>query len=181
MEMFHRLNCNSDGSVIEIVEHDPKGNKLNCIRGTGKSATTTPAKAQGRALYGFVEAYRATGDDRWLLAAKRCGEYSLKALEVNGIPNYDLKDANHILPDSSAGALIAHAFLNLYKETDEERWNEGANKLLRGLVSTCLSQDEMFPGILEKGILNVNLDQPTCQSHIHGDFHFIEAIKKISH
>ncbi len=82
-------------------------------------------------MMGYIDAYRAFGNNDWLEAAKKNAWFILKKqMQPDGRLNRNYKDGissiNAFLDDY---ALTAEAFIDLYQATFDEAWLERAHKL----------------------------------------------------
>lgn len=105
-----------NGSTFHSVRFDETtGRRL--WRGTvqGWRDSSTWARGQSWAVYGFTTAYRETGDRRMLTVARRTADYALRHLPTDGVPywDYGLARSRTTFRDASAGAVLASALLEL--------------------------------------------------------------------
>lgn len=66
-------------------------------------------------LYGFINTYRHSGDERFLNTAKRIAHYFISALPEDQVPYWDfrLADDERMFKDSSAASIAASGLLEL--------------------------------------------------------------------
>lgn len=97
-------------SLSHIVEFDPEtGERAAVHGGRGYAADSGWSRGTAWALYGMSLAYRYTGYDRYLQAAKRVAHYFIANLPEDSVPYWDFR-----LPSDVAHSAIrrrAHARL----------------------------------------------------------------------
>jgi len=173
-----------DGSTWQSVHYDTLTGKI-IKKHTHQGFTDSSCWSRGQSwgLYGFIEAYRATGLSEFLESAIKLGDYIINHLPSNGVPWYDYDDPGRF-KDTSAGAIAAAAFLNLSgivtADSDKEKYNEAAYHILNGLIANHLTPfaDQNGPtGILRNGCYQIfnNADSET----IWGDYYLMEALGKV--
>jgi hypothetical protein len=177
-----------DGSTYHVVQYD--GNTGAVLwRGTfaGASDSSTWARGQSWAIYGFTMAYRETGDARFLNTAQRLADYYLTNVPADYVPYWDYQAPG--IPneprDSSAAAIALSAFLELSQKAtnsaDSARYWQGAQHIFGSLSSAnYLAEGSTSSGILLHG---VGETPPLSSSEIdvsliYGDYYFIEALKR---
>lgn len=110
---FYRA-FNPDGSVFDNAATGCDRNGF----GTSKFNTTHPVRF-------LVDLYFASGDTRYLKAAKAAGEYAyIHTTEANAYVGGTPDNGNTV--DKEAGAEALHAFLALYDATGNRKWLRAA-------------------------------------------------------
>jgi unsaturated chondroitin disaccharide hydrolase len=172
-----------DGSTYHVVTFDPATGLVRS-KGTaqGYSATSTWARGQAWAIYGFTMTYRETGDARFLDTARRTADYFLAHLPSAQVPYWDFQAPN--IPneprDSSAAAIAASGLLELSRlEPDvirQHNYLSGALAMLGALASPAyLAEGTANSAILLHGTNNKpGGDYDT--GLIWGDYYFLEAL-----
>ncbi|QNL52387.1 glycoside hydrolase family 88 protein [Olivibacter sp. SDN3] len=178
----------SDYSSYHVVDYHPENGTVNRkATWQGAANTSSWARGQGWALYGFTMMYRDTRDEKYLKQAEGIAKFILNHpnLPEDKIPYWDF-DAPLIpfaVRDASAGALIASALLELgqYVKAEEKQWYvEHAEKMIRSLASNDYrSKPGENGGFLlthSTGALPLNseIDIPI----IYADYYFLEALKR---
>lgn len=176
-----RYNLNSDGSTVQMVEFDPVShNRIGGIKLNGFSEESCLSRGQARAIEGFVNAYKATGEERFLKRAMKCADYFITHLPDDRVPFYDFKDPNKDIPrDSSAAAIGAHALLDLAGVSGKESYRRAAILILHSLATHYLSTDPNYQGSLRHACINKNKSFGHDCSVIYGDYPFLDALGKI--
>lgn len=173
----------SDGSTYHEVNYNPSTGTVNTKRTyQGYSDSSTWARGQAWAIYGFTMAYRETGDMRFLTTARKVADYYLSRLPSDKVPYWDFDAPN--IPneprDSSAAAIAASGLFELsFRETDATRklnYFNAAKSMLNSLSSLIyLAQGTTNRAILLHGTYSKpggNYDTGT----IWGDYYFLEAL-----
>ena len=171
-----------DGSVCHIVKFDENGvNPPVECEGQGYSVGSSWTRGQGWAIYGFIQSYQWTKEERYLLTSKKVADYFLSEAEKI---DYKIKcdfrqPAEPELYDSSAAALAACGMIEIYKETKEEKYLEGAKKLIEACDKYfCPWDDENDEALMNFGCAMHR--EPKHQSLIYGDFYFFRAVCVLS-
>lgn len=130
-----------DGSTYHVVSYDSTNGEV-LWRGTwqGYSDSSTWARGESWALYGFTMAYRYTRDRRFLRQAQEVAHYILTNdhLPDNGIPywDYEAPKIPDTQRDASAAAIMASAFIELSHYAapeDSTCYVDAAGKILNTL------------------------------------------------
>ena len=103
-----------DGSTFEVADFNPTTGAL-MSQGTfaGFSDSSTWARGQAWALYGFVQAYQTSDNPAFLTTAEDVANYFVGQLPANCIPPWDF-DAPGTQPvDTSAAAIAADGLVML--------------------------------------------------------------------
>jgi len=122
--------------------------------------------------------YENTGDKKYLNAAQRCADNFIEKSACK-TPAWDfcLPDEEEFIPDTSAGACAASAFVTMagYVE-DSEKYINAAKDILVDLYERYKSDGELLlTGGTGKKPKNVNVNVGL----IYGDFYFLEALRKL--
>jgi len=178
----------ADNSTFQRVLYSTVNGSLT-FQGTraGYSNTSTWARGQAWAIYGFTMAYRETGYLPFLDAAKRVAIYYLTNTPSDYVPYWDFDAPNipNAPRDSSAAAITLSALVQLSQlETNLQAgatlW-AGAHNILESLGFT----NYLAQGTSSKGILLHGTGEPpqfpdpeVNVSLIYGDYYFIEALRR---
>ena len=134
------------------------------------------ARGQSWGLYGYTMMYRMTGEQRYLEQAVKIADYLLPRLPEDSIPNWDY-DADVQMKDSSAGAIMASALIELYGFTQNKEYLATAEHQLRSLCSkeylAPLGENGHF--ILKHGVGHLPKNSEVDVPLSYGDYYFIEA------
>ncbi len=166
-----------DGSAYHILVYNENTGKIVETRsGQGESTTSAWARGQSWGLYGFTMMYRMSGDERYLQQAERIANYLISRLEGDYIPNWDYDSAIK-QKDSSAGAIMASALLELYSITHNKSYRRIAECQLKALISDeyMAKQGENGYFILKHGVGNLPGNSEIDVPLSYGDYYFVEA------
>jgi unsaturated chondroitin disaccharide hydrolase len=170
----------SDGSTFEVADFDPTTGAL-LSQGTfaGFSDSSTWARGQAWALYGFVQAYQTSNDPAFLTTAEEVASYFVGHSPANGIPPWDF-DAPGTQPvDTSAAAIAADGLVMLSTVAGtsalKAEYLTDAENILGSLSSLYLGpasgESVLFDGFPGNGGTNTAL--------IYGDYYFTEALLRL--
>ena len=176
-----KFNINEDGSIIQIVEFNPNTTiPVRGIKSNGFSENSCLSRGQARAIKGFVAAYEATKEERFLETAEQCARYFIENLPQDNVPFYDFKDPNKDIPkDSSAASIASSGLLDLFSVTSKIEYKLAAKKILKSLSTRYLSKEKDYQGMLLHACSNRNKGANVDVSLIYGDYHFIESLNKV--
>ncbi|WP_405113960.1 glycoside hydrolase family 88 protein [Paenibacillus sp. FSL K6-1217] len=184
-ETAMQYGVREDGSTKHILSFDPAtGAYLENFGGQGYSAESCWSRGAAWGLYGFINTYRHTGDERFLNTAKRIAHYFIAALPEDQVPHWDfrLADDKRIARDSSAAAIAASGLLELadiLPAGEKSLYASAAERILRSLTESYATWDQ--PGheaILLHGA--VSGDSHMDVSLIYGDYFYVEAVAKLN-
>ena len=147
------------------------------LEGQGFSVGSSWTRGQGWAIYGFVQSYQWTNEERYLDTSKKVADYFISEAEKN---NWKIKcdfaqPEDEELYDSSAAAIAACGMIELYKETKEEKYLEAAKKLIKACDEYFCPWDD----IEDEALLNygcLRYDEHAHLALIYGDFYFFTAV-----
>ncbi|WP_102714516.1 glycoside hydrolase family 88 protein [Paenibacillus castaneae] len=177
-----------DGSVCHIVSFDPEtGEYLGAIGGQGAGPDSAWSRGAAWALYGMANAYRYTGDGKYLRASQRVAHFFLANLPSDDVPHWDFRASESLNGeprDSSAGACAASGLLELATLLPD---NEGSIYLRaaeRILMSLHHNYATWHLPTHEAILLQATGHRPAGEnvdvSLIYGDYFFVEAIAKLN-
>lgn len=167
----------SDNSAYHIVVYNEKSGKIVEYRGgQGLGADSAWSRGQAWGLYGYTMMYRTSGDECYLQQAEKIANFLINKLDGDYIPNWDYHSPR-LQKDSSAGAIMASALIELYTYTKNKTYLKVAKRQLKSLSSKEYLANENENGnfILKHGVGNLpggsEIDVPLS----YGDYYFIEA------
>ncbi|MFY0654507.1 MAG: glycoside hydrolase family 88 protein [Cyclobacteriaceae bacterium] len=176
-----------DFSCVHVVSYDTISG-LPHVKNThqGYSDDSSWSRGQSWGLYGYVLMYRETGDAKYLEHAKNIASFLINHpnMPEDYIPYWDYNAPNipNELRDSSAGALIASALLELHGMVDDqklkERYVEVVETQLRALASPSYRAElgENGDFILMHGVGSMPHESEIDVPLTYGDYYFIEAL-----
>ncbi|MBD0832537.1 glycoside hydrolase family 88 protein [Aestuariibaculum sediminum] len=171
---YHVVNYNkNDGSIIK--KHTAQG----------FSDESAWARGQAWGLYGFTVMYRETQDEIYLNQAKAIAEFILNHPNMPNdmVPYWDFNapDIPHALRDSSAGAIMASALLELRQYVDGDLSNTYASAA-NAMISTLTSDEYLAKSgtnggfLLKHGVGHIPANSEVDVPLTYGDYYLIEAM-----
>lgn len=195
-----------DYTTWHVVDYDPATGEVRHKQTVqGYSDSSTWARGEAWALYGYTMMAELTGDNRYLNQAEEIARWTIANLPKDGVqywdytaaekllanePGLDRKHAGevdgNILRDASAAAITASAFIKLSSLTKDKRLEKAciatAKKQLRTLAS---------PEYLAEAGSNGGFLLKHCTGHYHSnsevdvaltyaDYYFLEALLRLS-
>jgi unsaturated chondroitin disaccharide hydrolase len=186
VETMIRYFVREDGSVNHIVSFNPEtGEFIQSLDGQGYDSNSAWSRGQAWAIYGMANAYRYTGEIKYLRVAQRVAHFFITALPKCMVPYWDFRlPSNDGEPlDSSAAACAASGLLEIVSLLPVEegriyrRWAEAILASLT-LNYTTFQQPE-HQGILTSGTGNKPKNWAVDVSLIYGDYFYVEAVAKL--
>ena len=178
----------ADNSTFQLVIYSTiNGAVLEQGTRAGYSDTSTWARGQAWAIYGFTMADRETGYLPFLDAAGRVSNYYLTNVPPDYVPywDFDAPDIPNAPRDSSSAAITLSALVQLSQLAtnmqDSAAFWAGAHNILESLASTnYLAQGTTSSGILLHGTGEPPQfpDPEVNVSLIYGDYYFVEALRR---
>src|SRR5690554_328637 len=150
----------------------------------GYSHESTWARGQAWAVYGYVVAYRKTGDKKYLEQAEKAFDFVVnhKNYPEDGVPywDFDAPGIPNALRDASASAVIASALYELDLYSDKMDYRMWADKILSSLSSenyrAKIGENGNFILMHSVGSIphNSEIDVPLN----YADYYYLEALKR---
>lgn len=176
-----------DGSSFHLVDYDPQtGAVLKRQTVQGYADSSSWARGQGWALYGYTMGYRFTKNPLYLDQAQRTADFILshKNMPNNLVPpwDFDVPMARTAPRDTSAAAIYASALVELSEYAEGERktrYLAAADTILKSLSTARYRAEKV--GDLGGFVLNHavgwmsgngDVDRPL----VYGDYYYIEAL-----
>lgn len=142
------------------------------------------ARGQAWGIYGFALNYRATGDERFLDASRRCAAYFLTHLPADAVAYWDLvyTDGSDAPRDSSAAAIAVSGLRELaIAEDDAEsaaRATEAADRILGSLIANYTPTGDHSDALILHGVYNLPGDHGVDEGNLWGDYFYMEALQR---
>ncbi|KAK0210228.1 glycoside hydrolase family 88 protein [Desarmillaria ectypa] len=167
-----------DGSTWHVVQYTTTTGAVTDKRTSqGYADDSTWSRGQAWAVYGYANMYSWTGDNNYLLTARRLATYFLNTLPSDGIVPWDFNAPVANRPaDSSAATIVATGLLLLSKlETDttnKTKWSTAAINILNNITS--LAWDPSWQSLLANGTVNKPANNYLTGT-VYGDYYYIVA------
>ncbi|HUU27943.1 MAG TPA: glycoside hydrolase family 88 protein [archaeon] len=177
-----------DGSSYQVVEFDQDtGKMLRGLKKQGYSDESTWSRGQSWGVYGFSRAYKNSGMQEFLMAAKRMADWFIDHLPPDFVPYWDFQAPK--IPDdardTSAASMAASGLIELatqVKDTGERRrYREAAEKIMASLTRSYLTKNlpGRNDGVLTGGTYFYEKNASVNQANIWGDFYYLEALLRL--
>ena len=170
-----------DGSTFQGMLIDLKTSEIikKCTF-QGINVDSCWSRGQAWGIYGFINAYKATRNKKFLETAKRLGNYFVSNSPEDFIPYWDFNAPKKpdAIRDSSAASIASLGLLEIYKHSLEIKFKEDALKILNSLSNNYLTNKNK-DGILAQGCFYKPKNLGVKESLIWGDYFFIESLIKI--
>ncbi len=175
-----------DGTCWHVAVYNPESGDF--IRGCthqGYADSSTWARGQSWAIYGYTVVYRETKDKKFLDFAQKVADVYLNRLPEDYVPYWDFDDPS--IPDAprdaSAACVVASALLELRQYVDDaqaKRYEDSARKMLASLSSN----DYKAPADNAAFLLHSTGHHPAGSeidaSIIYADYYYIEALHRLA-
>jgi unsaturated chondroitin disaccharide hydrolase len=174
-----------DGSTWQIVYYDSVTGAVTLkTTSAGYGGQAMWSRGQAWAILGFAAAYRETGDDLFLQAARRVTDRYLAELPADMVPYWDFRDpAIPFAPrDSSAAAIAASGMIDLALSepdaADRARYAAAARGTLASLMSPAYASHGDNPALLLHGTYSMPAGI-SDRGLAFGDAFFLEALLRL--
>lgn len=135
-----------DGAAFQAVSFDDEtGAPARRWSMQGHAEDAVWARGQAWAIHGHVNAYEASGEDRFLDVARRAGRWFVEHLPEDHVPFYDGGDPDvpHVPRDSCAAAIACCALMRLARlDPTSAAWADPA----ADAILDALLHDHLSPG-----------------------------------
>jgi unsaturated chondroitin disaccharide hydrolase len=177
-----------DGTTFHTFYWDPvSGAPLRGETEQGSADDSCWARGQAWGIYGFTLNYRHSGDETFLVAARRCADYFLAHLPDDRVAYWDLvfSDGSGQERDSSAAAIAVGGLLELAEALESDPGADGyraaAGSILGSLIDgystagTLASDALLLHGVYDKP-KGAGVDEGT----LWGDYFYLEALTRFA-
>ncbi len=174
-----------DGTCYHVAVYDPAdGHFIKGVTHQGYSDSSTWARGQAWAVYGYTMVYRETHDKRFLDFACKVTDAYLSRLPEDMVPYWDFDDP--AIPkaprDASAAGVVASALLELQGYVDGEKKNEyrdAAVEMLASLNSPAYRSGKKRCSFLDHSTGHHPAGSEIDASIIYADYYYIEALTRL--
>ena len=167
-----------DGTTAQLADVDPETGA--CLRlGTinGQASESCWARGQAWAVYGFLQAARATGDAGFQDAFARTLRAFAERLPADGLPPWDFNapEASRSVVDSSAAAIVLAALRRAKAVGVLPGWAEALEQRLHACLLSCLAPEDR-DGVLAQSCHRYHLGSGVGGASIWGDYFYLESL-----
>lgn len=174
-----------DGTCYHVAVYDPTdGHLIRCQTHQGYADSSTWARGQAWAVYGYTMVYRETGDRRFLDFACKVTDAYLSRLPEDYVPYWDFDDPS--IPgaprDASSAGVVASALLELQGYVDAERaqvYRAAAEKMLASLGSAAYRSGDARTSFLDHSVGNMPAGSEIDAAIVYADYYYIEALLRL--
>lgn len=174
-----------DYSTWHVVDYNLNdGSVRHKQTAQGFSDESTWARGQSWGIYGFVAAYRETGDPKYLEQAEKAFEFVANHpnLPDDGIPywDYNAPDIPNEPRDASSAAIMASALYELSTYTKSDYYKGWADKIMHSLASPQYKAELGANGnfILMHSVGSIPHNAEVDVPINYADYYFLEALKR---
>ena len=174
-----------DGAAIhEGIFNPVRGEFRNLSTQQGYSPWTCWSRGLAWAIYGFHDTYLYTGEKEFLDTAQLCAQFYFDHPTEDGVPFWDYGAPNfpNAEKDSSAGAVIASAFLSMAATVPDQcdLYGDAAAAILKSLTTPGYLTVGMegHEGILTQGVYHKPMGWGVNEAVMWGEYFFLEAVQK---
>ncbi len=176
----------ADNSSYHVLNYDVNTGKVR-EKKTAQGFADASAWARGQAwgLYGYTVMYRATGQQKYLDQAVKIADFILNHpdLPADKVPywDFDAPDIPDALRDSSAGAIMASALLELKDYVKKRKAKKYAATAAEILVTLTTGEYIASPRtnggfLLKHGVGHIPQNSEVDVPLTYGDYYLVEAL-----
>ena len=187
-----------DGSSYHVAVYDTlDGHFIHGVTHQGLADSSTWARGQSWAVYGFTMMARETGDERFLSHACKVADVFISHLPADNVPFWDFNDpriptspSDHpeapsetVAPrDASAAAVVASALIELSGLVKDkalsDRYFDTAERILASLASDNYQAASQNCAFLLHSTGNHRRNSEVDIPIIYADYYYIEALNR---
>ncbi len=174
-----------DGSCNHMVEFDPAtGEYLDNPGGQGYESGSSWSRGQAWAIYGMSLAYRYTGNEVYLDAAKRVAHYVCANLAIHDdIPLIDFRaPAQPVYYDTTAGVCAACGLLELSEHVrylEKDLYVKSAVRCLKAVTDRFCQWNPDIDSVVSCGSARYDRESDRQVPIIYGDYFLTEGILRL--
>ncbi len=174
-----------DGTCYHVAVYDPAdGHFIKGVTHQGYSDSSTWARGQAWAVYGYTMVYRETHEQRFLDFACKVTDAYLSRLPEDMVPYWDFDDpAIPMAPrDASAACVVASALLELqgYLKGDKAKeYRDAAVGMLASLNSPAYRSGDKRCSFLDHSTGHHPAGSEIDASIVYADYYYIEALARL--
>lgn len=174
-----------DGSCNHLVEFDPvTGEYKSALGGQGYGDGSSWSRGQAWAIYGMALAFRYTGKEEYLDAAKRTAHYfCANAALQDYLPFLDFRaPESPVYYDTTAGLCAACGLLELSElvgEYERVLYVKSAIRMMHAITGQFCNWNPEQDGIVSHGSAKYHRERDREVPIIYGDYFLIEGILRL--
>ena len=173
-----------DGSCYHVAVYDPQsGQFLRGVTHQGYADSSTWARGQSWAIYGYTMVYRYTRNPVFLEFAQHVTDIYIERVRKAGgdlIPKWDFDDPDaHAPKDVSAACVVADALLELSVYTEGEKgaaYRDFAMKSLAQMSTSTYQSGKRNVAFLMHSTGHYPAGSEIDASIIYADYYYLEAL-----
>lgn len=180
-----RYTVRPDGSCNHIVVLDPtNGELVDTPAGQGYAPGSSWSRGQSWAIYGYALAYRHTGEQRYLDAAKRVAHYFMSQVALTGdVALLDFRQPREpVYWDAIAGCCAACGMLEIARDVPEiesDFYVQWALRILRATDERFCDWDPERDGIVQMCSGAYHSDKDRHVHMVYADYYLLEAVLRL--
>ncbi len=183
-----RTHIRADGTSYHIVEVDPKnGEAVMPLGGQGYDVNSTWTRGQAWAIYGFMLSYIHTGEERYLMTAKKVANAFIACAAQNDwiVPLDFRAPETPVICDTTAAACAACGLIeiaNAVDELDKKNYLTAALRILKAIDEKAADYTTDADNLLNYGSEAYRPGRGEAGLNtaiIYGDYYYTEAIYKL--
>lgn len=175
-----------DYSAYHVVVYDTvTGNKIKGVTHQGFSDSSTWARGQSWAIYGFTMCYRETIDREFLKFAQKVADLYLKRLPEDLIPywDFDSPEIPNVPKDASAAAVTASALLELSTFVPKKKKSNYYRAKAEAILAKLSTPEYQSRNVNSAALLHSTGHKPNGTeidaSIIYADYYYTEALVRL--
>lgn len=178
-----------DYSTWHVLDYDPETGVVRARQtAQGYSDDSAWGRGQAWAVYGYTMMFRETGDKKYLAQAENIARMIMTYLPEDGVPYWDFNapDIPDSYRDASAGAIIASAFIELSRYTEDSALAKTCYNTAEKQIRTLASEEYLAkPGRNGHFLLKHSMGSYPGNSEVdvpltYADYYFLEALLRIN-
>lgn len=181
-ETTMKYHFRPDHTCYHVAVYNPEsGEFLKGMTHQGYSDSSTWARGQAWAIYGYTMVYRETHDPKFLEFASQVTDAYLERLPDDNVPYWDFDDpAIPAAPrDASAAAVVASALLELngyFSDKRHDRYLKAATDMLASLSTPDYQSGAKRVSMLDHSTGHHPAGTEIDASIIYADYYYLEAL-----
>ena len=173
-----------DYTCYHVMLYDTvTGKKIKGVTHQGYSDSSTWARGQAWAIYGFTMCFRETKNPLFLTTAEKAADTYLHILPSDLIPNWDFNAPDEHIKDVSALCITASALLELSElisdKTKSKMYRKKAETMLYNISNKKFQSRDINSSFLLHSTGNKPAGIEIDASIIYTDYYYLEALLRL--